>query len=66
MKGDLPDSMKMCFQNNHFYMNAKFPRMKNFNPLQNKLKKYSNNLVKFIIVIILAQLENSLFFCCKY
>ncbi len=30
-------------------MNAKFPRIKNFNPLQNKLKKYSNNLVKFII-----------------
>ncbi len=47
--GDLPDSMKLCFQQNHFYMNAKFPRIKNFNPLQNRLKKYSNNLVKFII-----------------
>lgn len=41
--------MKLCFQQNQFYANAKFPRIKNFNPLQNKLKKYSSSLVKFIM-----------------
>ena len=50
LKGDLPETMKLYFQQNQFYANAKFPRIKNFNPLQNKLKKYSSSLTKFIMV----------------
>ena len=49
-KGDLPETMKLFFQQNQFYANAKFPRIKNFNPIQNKLKKYSSSLTKFIMV----------------
>lgn len=48
--GDITESMKACFQKNQFYSNSKMPKIKNFTPLQNKLKKYSPNLVKFILV----------------
>lgn len=47
--GDITESMKQCFTKNQFYMNSKLPKIKNFSPLQNKLKKYSSNLIKFIM-----------------
>lgn len=48
--GDIPDSMKSCFSQNQFYLNCKLPKIKNYLPLQNKLKRYSATLGKFISV----------------
>lgn len=45
--------MKICFQNNQFYLNVKLPRIKNFVPLQNRLRRNSANLAKFIMVTYL-------------
>ncbi|RMZ95847.1 cyclin-dependent kinase-like 2 isoform X4 [Brachionus plicatilis] len=47
--GDITDSMKQCFNKNQFYMNSKLPKINNYSPLQNKLKKFSPSLSKFII-----------------
>jgi cyclin-dependent kinase-like len=50
--GDLPESMKTCFKNNQFFANVKIPKIKTHTPLKNKLKKYSPDLVSFIMVCI--------------
>lgn len=47
--GDITESMKQCFSKNQFYMNSKLPKISNFSPLQNKLKKFTPNLSKFIL-----------------
>ena len=41
--------MKACFKSNQFFANVKIPRIKNLTPLKNKLRKYSPDLVAFII-----------------
>lgn len=47
--GDITDAMKQCFTRNQFYMNSKLPKINNFSPLQNKLKRFSASLSKFIL-----------------
>ena len=51
--GDLPDYLKICFLNNQYFFNAKFPRIKHFTPLQVKLKRFSPNLIKFMMDTLL-------------
>jgi cyclin-dependent kinase-like len=48
--GDIPQSLKNCFSQNQYYLNSRIPKVKNFVPLSNKLKKYHSDLSRFILV----------------
>jgi hypothetical protein len=49
--------MKVMFKNNQFFANVKLPNLKNFTPIKNKLKKFSPDLIQFILVSVSVYID---------